>query len=188
MKFYVDNSEVFELLPWHESLIKNDIFSEIFESDMHRRCMYSLKAPIEKLVYINQDKFKDKLRNLGVQSIPGKLSNFIDVIAQRNDIGLSSLIRNSNRLIRSDQNDLGSLSPSYLRLAITYLNRSETEYPHEQISWVFGEKIKACLKRMHLQWDPKLESRSLEVPLSEEDFVSLVLSQSDYKNRSERGR
>lgn len=186
MKFLVDDVEVYELLDWHKTLIKNDIPDEIFEADMCRRCIYSLDAPIEKLVHVNKEKLKNTLRQVGVTSIPGDIKALSDAIGKRNDIGLPTLSRGVDRVIKADANPIHTLKSSYLRLAVGLYKRNEARYAQEQMEWVFGEKIKGCLRRMHLEWDPKLAALDIEIPLDDEAFVALVVSQPGYQTRSQR--
>ena len=59
-------------------------------------------------------------------------------------------------------------------------------------SWVQGAmdgKINNCWKRMQNEWTTKLmndESFTDPIPSNQADFVKLVLSRSDYKNRKAR--
>ena len=59
-------------------------------------------------------------------------------------------------------------------------------------TWVQGAvdgKVNACWKRMQQEWTTRLmndESFTDPIPSNKEDFVKLVLSRSDYKNRKAR--
>ncbi len=47
-----------------------------------------------------------------------------------------------------------------------------------------------CWKRMHIEWTTKLindESYTDPIPSNKDDFVTLVTSRSDYKDRAARG-
>ena len=186
MKFLVDDIEVFELLSWQKDLIKNDIPSEIFESDMHRRAHYSAYAPVEKAIHRNEAALKQQLKQKGVSLVPGDLSAFTEFVGSRKDMSFKALKKEKHKKAKADGKEIFSFSPAYQALAKTFLKEDEDTYLTTQFEWVFKEKIKGCLRRMHLEWDPKLAIRSLEVPLDDEEFVNLVTSQPDYKNRSAR--
>lgn len=47
-------------------------------------------------------------------------------------------------------------------------------------------KINKCKKRMMREWIPKLRSKGLSIPPTDEELVDLILAQPDYKNRVER--
>lgn len=186
MIFDVDGTPVYEILNWQQTLIQNDIPTEIFTNDMNRRARYSVEAPIHKLIHVNKAKFNSLLQSVGVVSIPANLTDYAILLGSRNDLGLQKPSQNRRRGLRSDNSLIFTILPEFLTLSMTYLNLGEEEYIPHQVNWVFGEKIKGCLRRMHLEWDPKLAERSLDIPLQDEAFVNLVTSQPDYHNRSAR--
>lgn len=47
-------------------------------------------------------------------------------------------------------------------------------------------KIDKCKKRMMNQWIPRLRSKGISIPPTDEELVDLILSQPDYKNRAEK--
>jgi hypothetical protein len=186
MKFSIDGNQKFELLDWHKSLIKNDIRSDIFDADMKRRATYSVDMLIHKLVHSNKEKFLKQLKSLEVKEVPGKLEDLTEFIGSRDDMGLQSTEMTSGVSLECDSVAIHSISAAYLNLAKTYFQKSEMDYLTDQLEWAFNEKIKGCLRRMHAEWDPKLSDKSISIPLDDEIFVNLVISQPDYKDRSSR--
>lgn len=186
MKFEVDSTTAFELLAWHKTLIKNDIPLAIFEADMKRRAQYSIEAPVEKAVHFRKEKLNEQLTVNGVSSVPGDLKAFSEFVGDRDDLSLSKPAVNVAKSIKADEIEIFPFTPAYQSIAITYLQPDESAYACCQIEWVLKEKIKGCLRRMHAEWDPKLSVKAIDIPLDDETFVNLVISQPDYKDRATR--
>jgi hypothetical protein len=56
-----------------------------------------------------------------------------------------------------------------------------------RLRWVFDENIKDISQRMRSEWDKKLEENgATALPIKLDDYVSLVTSQPNYKDRSAR--
>ena len=47
-------------------------------------------------------------------------------------------------------------------------------------------KINNCKKRLFRQWIPKLREKGLSIPATDAEFVDLIISQPEYKNRQQR--
>lgn len=47
-------------------------------------------------------------------------------------------------------------------------------------------KINQCKKRLFREWIPKLREKNITIPASDDDLVTLIVSQPDYKNRAEK--
>lgn len=55
-----------------------------------------------------------------------------------------------------------------------------------RLRYVLEHKYEMCMKRLIEEWMPKLREKGLAIPPKDEDFVALIMSQPEYKNRSER--
>ena len=56
-----------------------------------------------------------------------------------------------------------------------------------RLQWVVNHKAERCLERMKTEWIPKLKAKGVEsIPLDDEAFVVLVLSQPEYKKAKDR--
>lgn len=57
-----------------------------------------------------------------------------------------------------------------------------------RLHWVITHKADQCYERLEKEWLPKLRSNPniVSIPKSRIDFVNLVKSQQDYKNREQR--
>ena len=57
-----------------------------------------------------------------------------------------------------------------------------------RIKWILiEEKYERCMKKLKEKWIPKLKERGIKlIPTDDIELAELILSQSDYKNRSER--
>ena len=56
-----------------------------------------------------------------------------------------------------------------------------------RLQYVITHKAERCLDRMKLEWLPKLKAKGVEsIPLNDEAFVVLVLSQPEYKKAKDR--
>lgn len=57
-----------------------------------------------------------------------------------------------------------------------------------RLRWVLvDEKYKKCMERLRKEWEPRLKERGIDsLPTNDDTFASLVFSQPDYLNRSQR--
>lgn len=57
------------------------------------------------------------------------------------------------------------------------------------VVWILDHNIKMNLKKLKEEWVPKMKDLGIKsVPTDDEEFVDLVFSQKDYKNRSQRDK
>jgi hypothetical protein len=70
MKVSVDGKEIFSLSETQKRVIQNDIHSEIFEEDMHRRLEYILMHKYERCFERIKREWEPKLRAAGIKMIP----------------------------------------------------------------------------------------------------------------------
>ena len=188
MKFSVDNQEILSIKEWEKSLIQNDIPSEIFESDMQRRARYALEMPVFKIIELRKEKIIPILIENGVTRVPGKMEELAEFLGKRTDLNLKLTSFSSGCSLECDRKSFFHLSPSYLNIIKTYINEDETKFIDEQLQWVFQEKIRGCIRRMRAFWEPIFNERGLDIPIKNEEFVTMVISQKDYKNRSMRDK
>ena len=56
-----------------------------------------------------------------------------------------------------------------------------------RLQFILSHKYERCLKRIREEWEPKLKSKGVAMlPTDDNAFATLVFSQPDYKNRSQR--
>ena len=56
-----------------------------------------------------------------------------------------------------------------------------------RVKYILTHKYERCFERLQKEWIPKLKEAGVtSIPLDEEEFAQLVLSQPDYKSRSQR--
>jgi len=55
-----------------------------------------------------------------------------------------------------------------------------------RLEYVLMHKYECCFERLKAEWMPKLASRMQSVPTNADQLASLIFSQPDYKNRSQR--
>lgn len=86
MKLQVDNQDVFELQPWQEAVIKNDIKDEEFIDDMKRRARYIWEHKFEKCYERFEKEWLEKLRtDQSIQNIPTSKEAFVNLVISRSD-------------------------------------------------------------------------------------------------------
>ena len=197
MKIIYNGNEVYELSETQKKVIRNDIPSEKFDSDMTRRCKYWLEVPSEKDANKNKDKYKENLQKNGKTSVPTDslklaVSNaeefpcpcgYSDIEARQCTVGDQSFEFSANhqKVWRKTQESM-----QQDRTAEEYVMLEEKTLG-DRMAWVLKHKYERCLARLKLVWMPKLLERGIdEVPADDEALAELIFSQADYKNRSER--
>ena len=80
MKISVDDQELFSLSETQKKVIKNDIKTEIFESDMKRRLHYILTHKYEHCFRRLKEEWEPKLRANGVKMIPTDPDEFAELV------------------------------------------------------------------------------------------------------------
>lgn len=80
MKISVDNKEIFSLSETQKKVIMNDISSEIFEEDMHRRLCYILTHKYEQCFKRLKEEWEPKLKANGLRSIPTDEEEFAKLV------------------------------------------------------------------------------------------------------------
>lgn len=96
MKLYVDGEQIFELLPWQETVIKNDISEEEYIADMKRRARYIWEHKFERCYERFEKEWSEKLKaDPSITSIPTDKQQFVNLVLSRSDY--------KNRAIREAQ-------------------------------------------------------------------------------------
>ena len=86
MKLYVDDEQIFELLPWQEAVIKNDILEHEFVEDMKRRARYIWEHKFERCYERFQKEWIEKLRSdPSITSFPTDKQAFVNMVISRPD-------------------------------------------------------------------------------------------------------
>lgn len=84
MKIQIDGQDVYELLPWQEAVIKNDIPNEIFVEDMKRRARYIWEHKFEQCMKRFEEEWMPKLRqDPNITSIPSSQEAFVNMVLAR---------------------------------------------------------------------------------------------------------
>lgn len=97
MKILVDGKQVLELSETQKKVIQNDIHSEIFEEDMHRRLHYILTHKYERCFERLKNEWLPKLQER-LPSIPTHPDALAELIFSQPDY--------KNRSTREAENDL----------------------------------------------------------------------------------
>lgn len=198
MKVQINGKTVLELSETQMKVIKNDIPSGVFNSDMTRRCKYWLELPQQKYAHANQKRLADELKTNGASTIPTNLLSLAEAHADEyppkygydditeeipcqvgdEEFSFSVSHRKVFRKTKESQQENKSFE-EYLAY--------ETEACEDRLSWILQHKYERCLERLKLEWLPKLEARGIsEIPSDDEFFAELIFSQSDYKDRLTR--
>lgn len=85
MKILVDNEDVLTLSETQKKVIKNDIPSEEFESDMKRRVTYIIRNKYERCLKRLKDEWEPKLKTKGVTSIPLDDEAFAEMVFSQSE-------------------------------------------------------------------------------------------------------
>lgn len=198
MKLILDGKEVYELSEIQKKVIQNDIPQEIFEDDMTRRCQYWLEVPCNKHVHINKEQICNDLRKKGKKDLPVKEELLGREWAEEHPpaVGFEDCDRPIPCKVGDQSFTFSSNHRYILRKMATEADQAlsrdefmsrEKKGLEDRMAWILKHKYEQCLKRLKMEWIPKLEQRGVErIPSNEEEFCELVFSQRDYKNRSQR--
>lgn len=55
-----------------------------------------------------------------------------------------------------------------------------------RVQYILTHKYERCLERLKNEWMPKLKERLQNIPTDDESLAQIILSQPDYKDRSQR--
>lgn len=84
MKAQVDSTDIYELLPWQENVIKNEVLTEEFEEDMKRRIKWVWEHKFEQCYKRFEEEWIEKLRaDPTVTQIPTDKEAFVNLVLAR---------------------------------------------------------------------------------------------------------
>ena len=197
MKIIYNGKELLELTETQKKVIKNDIPSEQFDADMTRRCKYWLEHPCDQNAEKNQEDHRKNLRNKGNKSVPVDLlklavkhaedfpckCGYLDIEPKLCSVGDQSFE------FSADHQKVWRKMHEKSQEKLTdeeYLSNEEAEL-EARIAWILPNKYENCLRRLKLEWLPRLQERGiLEIPSLDEELAELIFAQVDYKDRSQR--
>ena len=180
MEFTVDGNLAFEFLDWQRKLIKDYVQAKSFKSDMKRRAIHAVERPVCKYLTTHRDTLLEKLKNLGIERCPSNVYRFSEFIASRDDMDIEKTSFENGCSLECNGEFFREIPEYILTIAKSFVC-SDDSYVEDRIKFIFNEKIKMSIKRMHFTWDSKLEERNLEIPIDDESFALLVFSQEDYR-------
>ena len=197
MKLYFNNKEIFELKEWQKKVIKNDILASIFDSDMTRRCKWSLESPAEKYIHHNKQAMMKELASKGEKTIPTDLvklgSKLVDNHRETKTTDISKPIPckcgdQSFEFSVAHQKIYRDMHRERYNSKDEAAVRAEEEKECcERMAWILQHKFERCMERLRTAWTDRLASKGIaEVPVDDEEFANLVFSQPDYKDREAR--
>lgn len=197
MKIIFNGKQLLELTETQKKVIKNDIPSEEFDNDMTRRCKYWLEHPCDQNAEKKQEDHRKKLKEKGKNSVPTNLLKLAVMNAEEHPTkhGYSD-IKVKNCKVGNQSFDFSEDHQKVWRKMHEKeqekLSKEEYLLQEEQglearMAWILPDKYQNCMRRLKLEWLPKLEERGiLEIPSSDEELAELIFSQPDYKDRSQR--
>ena len=80
MKFKVDDITVFELNDVKQNVLKNDIHSDTFQDDIHRRVKYIIEHKYQQSFKRMKEEWEPKLKSSGVKTIPLDEDEFAQLV------------------------------------------------------------------------------------------------------------
>jgi len=180
MKFSINKELIFEFKPWQIDLIEISLNGVSLMDDMKRRAIYAVEKPLKKYINTHKEKINKELKELGVLAFPSTLENLAKALVPKDEMD------KCEKIDMNCQSLLFNQVPSYLlALVCKFFSPADGEcsFASTQVVRIFEEKIKRCLERMHFEWDKKLLAEGLSIPIDDEEFVKLVFSQDDFKNK-----
>ena len=197
MKLIYDGREIYELSDTQKKVIQNDIPTELFESDMLRRCKYWLTHPAEREAELGADGKREALKSRGRATLPSSFMGlaeehadefpvrlgYSDITAIQCSVGEQSFefpVAHQKILRKLKENDQQGKSIGVYAL-------EEQKFYEDSMRWIIQHKYERCLERLKKEWLPKLEERGItEVAADDQELAELIFAQPDYKNRSQR--
>lgn len=198
MKIYFNNIQVFELSDIQEKVILNDIPSEVWEGDATRRCKYWLEIPVLKWATRNEKSISKKLVEKGSTQLPAKAEKRALLFAEeypckcgykdiKSSIACKAGLQTFDFSVDHRKLWRKMLQPWQEVMSEAKYFQKENKVFEDRLGWILKHKYERCLARLHATWDPILESRGFtSFPADEDEYATLVFSQSDYKDRSQR--
>lgn len=198
MELKFNEKSIFTLSETQKKVIQNNIPSDVFESDMLRRCKYWLESPCEKYVHSRKEDIRKSLVEKGEKSVSTNQIKMGERYAELLPCpcGYSDI---TNSIVCYVGNQSFEFSSAHRKVWRKMGEEGQREIDHQEylakeeevlanrMSEILQHKYERCLERMKLEWVPKLEQRGIDsIPTDDEEFAELVFSQRDYKNRSQK--
>lgn len=180
MKFSINKKLVFEFSQWQIDLVTHYINGATFKEDMIRRSIYSVENPVKKYVNTHKESLKEELRERGITDIPGTLNSIAESMVSKDELDECKEVS-----LECDGQEFKKIPKYILIIADKFLNQKIDfgSYTSNRIMFIFREKINRSLLRMHFEWDEKLSSEGISIPVADGEFVNLVLSKKTSKKR-----
>lgn len=198
----VDQEDILTLSATQENVIKHDIPTALFASDMERRVIY-FSQRLYKTVFRNlKSTWDDKLIGR-VEFFPESDEDYATLVfAQPDYLSFLENYQQEHPDINLDIPPYDNSQTSSVKIdgvevaTITPIQKQVME--SEIIAHTIDEKIKTmisngisekylqCYKRLKQRWDPVLRSRGMRIPTDRDIYASLVFDQPDYQSRSQR--
>jgi hypothetical protein len=85
MKLQIDNEDIWELLPWQEAVIKNDILEEEFVDHMKRIARWVWEHKFEQCFKRFRQEWEPRLITEGAQTLPTSQEAFANLVFSHPD-------------------------------------------------------------------------------------------------------
>ena len=186
MKITINGQTVCELSEIQKKVIQNDISSDIFESDMIRRLSWTVDHPCSQCHDTNKKSWNDILKSKGVKSAPVEKVALAEEVFKHIPCDLPP-DQEKDLSVDIDGREVFKVPPTQKRMLVLHGKKDPDQYCHSQMAWILTHKYERCMERLRREWEPKLTDRgSATLPTDDDEFATLVFSQTDYKNRSQR--
>jgi len=181
MKIACDGKEILVLSDIQKMVIKNDIHSDIFESDMKRRLEYIVTHPAEHYCNMNRPSWIEIVKLNGMKEVPLNRYSLADEVLKDKpsfpDISVSVDGEEAFKIL--------SIKRKLIREATS--TKDCYSWCVDKMKFVLLHKYERCMQRLRQEWEARLAAKGFSsVPSDDDEFANLVFSQPDYKNRSER--
>lgn len=197
MKLEYNGKTVYELSAVQKKVIKNDIPSDVFESDMLRRCSYWLCVPAEKYAHAKRESMPKEIQAKGRAFIP---TNLVKMAALHCELHPCKCGYEDLKPVQCKVGDLSfEFSVDHQKICRKMKEQQQEQLGREaymaqeekdhcdRMAWILQYKYERCFERLRLEWLPKLEARGMaEIPSDPDEFAELVFAQPDYKDRAQR--
>ena len=91
--------------------------------------------------------------------------------------------------VKVNDQDLFELSEIQKKVICNDIHADDFESDMKRrLQYILMHKYEECFKKFKSEWESKLKENGIDsIPLDPDRFAELVFSQSNYKNRSQRG-
>lgn len=186
MKITFNDKDLITLSEIQKKVIQNDIPSEIFESDMHRRIRWCAEHPRDQCYDRNKKSWVESLKDFGISSAPVDKMSLFEAIHEISPVALPQGC-DKDCVIKADGQEIFRVTPTHKRMISLVHDMNPDDYCEQKMAWILKHKYERCMERLRNEWTERLAAKGVtEVPSDDDEFAELVFSQDDYKNRSTR--